>query len=653
MLSKKGNRNQKLWYFVFSIVIILAFMLTSCASPTQPPEPVETEEVAQESQPPEGEPEETEAQEPPAASGAVRLGLVLGDMSNPFWGTVAEGAQAAADSAGNVELTVLGSQNLEDEVKVFEDLISTQVDVIGVAPWDAQGIVPSVEKANEANIPVITVDETAAGGEIVAYIATDNVEGGRKAGEWLAKAMGGTGKLAILEGGAGSSTNNARLEGLLSVIDETDVEVVASLPADWVRDKGLQVMNDILTANPELDAVMAMNDEMALGALEALKAAGRDNEVVIVGYNGALEAIKSVYDGGLGADIVQYPEQMGSLFVEWALKTLNGEQPPEFHIKPNVDVVDTQFTRKAMAAITGQPLDVSANLNISPESAVRLGLVLGDMSNPFWGTVAEAAQAAADSAGNVELTVLGSQNLEDEVKVFEDLISTQVDVIGVAPWDAQGIVPSVEKANEANIPVITVDETAAGGEIVAYIATDNVEGGRKAGEWLAKAMGGTGKLAILEGGAGSSTNNARLEGLLSVIDETDVEVVASLPADWVRDKGLQVMNDILTANPELDAVMAMNDEMALGALEALNAAGREDEVLIVGYNGALEAIKSAYDGGLASDVVQYPEQMGRLFVEWALRTLNGEQPPEFHIKPNVDVGDTQLLKKLNQAVTGQ
>jgi ribose transport system substrate-binding protein len=313
----------------------------------------------------------------------------------------------------------------------------------------------------------------------------------------------------------------------------------------------------------------------------------------------------------------------------------------------------TSPTQPSVAPTQAQPTSAPQATQSGTSKTYRFGLVLGDMSNPFFSTVGDAAKAAAKAAGNVDLTVLGSNSLEEQVKVVEDMISSKVDVIGVAPFDAQGITPTVEKANAAGIPVITVDETAAGGKVDAYIATDNVQGGQLAGEWLVKAMGGKGKLAILEGGAGSSTNNARLEGLHGVIDKSDIKVVASLPADWARDKGLQVMNDILTANPDLNAVMAMNDEMGLGALQAIKAAGKEDQIKLISYNGALEAIKSVYDGGLAADVVQYPEEMGKLFTEWAVRIMNGEKPPQVNIHPSVSVVDTQLLKKLNLAVTGQ
>jgi len=139
--------------------------------------------------------------------------------------------------------------------------------------------------------------------------------------------------------------------------------------------------------------------------------------------------------------------------------------------------------------------------------------------------------------------------------------------------------------------------------------------------------------------------------LHSVLDKyPDITVVASLPADWARDKGMQVMNDVLTANPDLNAVMAMNDEMALGAVQAIKAAGKQDQIKLVGYNGALEAIKAVYTTDLAADVVQYPEEMGKLYVEWAVRILGGEKPADVNIHPSVSVVDTQLLAKLKLAV---
>jgi ribose transport system substrate-binding protein len=272
------------------------------------------------------------------------------------------------------------------------------------------------------------------------------------------------------------------------------------------------------------------------------------------------------------------------------------------------------------------------------------------MSNPFFTTLSDAAKAEAKALGpNVDLTVLGSTTLEEQVKALDDQISAKVDVIGFDPFDAKAVIPTVQQANAAGIKVMTVDSSAAGGTIDTYIGTDNVEGGTLAGEWLAQAMGGQGKLAIIEGDAGDSTNNDRLQGFHSVIDKTSIQVVSTLPAGWARDKGLSVMTDILTANPDLNAVFALNDEMALGAVQAIKAAGKTNQIIVVGYNGALEAIKAAYTGDMSADVVQYPEAMGKLFVDWAVRDMNGQKPPAI-IRPEVNVVDSTLLAKVKLAV---
>ncbi|HXX37201.1 MAG TPA: sugar ABC transporter substrate-binding protein [bacterium] len=291
---------------------------------------------------------------PPAQSQAkaVRLTMVLGRLDNPFFASVRDGAQAEANRVGNVQVTVLGSSSIEDQLKKVEDSLQTKPDVLGVSAWDRNGIVPAIQKANAAKIPVIMIDEGTAAGQTVAFISTDNVEGGRLAGTWIVQAMGGKGKLAIIEGAPGGTTNNDRLKGLHEVIDKAPgIKVVASVPADWVRDKGLKVMGDILVGNPDLDAVMAMNDEMALGAMQAIKARGKLGRIKLVGYNGAAEAIQEVYRGNMAADIVQFPEEMGRLFVVWALNSMKGVKPPVYHIAPPVISVDTVTAKKIGAAI--------------------------------------------------------------------------------------------------------------------------------------------------------------------------------------------------------------------------------------------------------------------------------------------------------------
>ncbi|HTU03846.1 MAG TPA: sugar ABC transporter substrate-binding protein [Candidatus Sulfotelmatobacter sp.] len=306
--------------------------------------------------------------------------------------------------------------------------------------------------------------------------------------------------------------------------------------------------------------------------------------------------------------------------------------------------------RKSLAILTVLMLAAMVGVASAGEKQIRLGLALQTIQNPFYLTLKAGAEKAAAELGNVQVISVGAEHSVDlttQVKQIEDFIQMKVDVIGVVAIERKGIIPTIEKANRAGIPVITVDTDADGGKREAYIATDNVLGGRLGAEWIIKMLDGKGKIAVLEGAPGSQVNDLRLQGFREAMKKAEgVRVVSSLAANWRRDTGMNVMNDILTAQPDIQAVMALNDEMALGAMEAIKARGKSKQVLLVGYNGAAEAIQQVYKGAMAADVVQYPERIGDLFVRWSLRILKGEKPAKFHIDSGVNVVDTVLMQKV-------
>jgi ribose transport system substrate-binding protein len=284
-----------------------------------------------------------------------RFGMALQTLQNPFYLSLKAGAEKAAAELGNVKLFIVGAEHSTDlttQVKQVEDFIQMKMDTIGIVAIERQGIIPTIEKVNKAGIPVLTIDTDSDGGKRECYIATDNILGGGLGAEWIIRALQGRGKIAILEGAPGSQVNALRLQGFKAEIDKAKgIQVVSSLTAKWRRDEGMRVMNDILTAHPDLDAVMALNDEMALGALEALRARGKLKQVKLVGYNGAAEAIQQVYRGNMAADVVQYAERMGELFVQWSVRIAQGQKPPAdlpktptnpptVHIDSGVAVVD-------------------------------------------------------------------------------------------------------------------------------------------------------------------------------------------------------------------------------------------------------------------------------------------------------------------------
>ncbi|MDT7948685.1 MAG: ribose ABC transporter substrate-binding protein RbsB [Thermoflexus sp.] len=261
----------------------------------------------------------------------IVLGLSLSTLNNPFFVTLKEGAERAAAQYG-VKLIVVDAQDdPAKEAANIEDLIQKKVSALLINPTDTKAVVPSIQKANQAGIPVFTVDRAAEGGEIVSHIASDNVAGGRMAAEFLCKALNGKGKVVELEGIPGTSAARDRGKGFNDYLKEKcpGLEVVARQPADFNRAKGLQVFENILQAQPQIDGVFAHNDEMVLGAIQAAEAAGRTG-IIFVGFDAIDDAVKAVKEGKLAATVAQQPAEMGRLAVEMAVKYLRGEKVEKF-----------------------------------------------------------------------------------------------------------------------------------------------------------------------------------------------------------------------------------------------------------------------------------------------------------------------------------
>ncbi len=255
--------------------------------------------------------------------GDYTIGFSVSTLNNPFFVTLNEGAEAKAAELG-ATLTVVDAQdNASKQASDVEDLIQQQVDLILINPVDSEAVAAAVESANAANIPVITVDRSAAGGEVVSHIASDNTAGGEMAAEYLISIVGKDAKVAELEGVPGSSAARERGEGFNNIAADS-LDVVAKQTANFNRAEGLSVMENILQANPDVTGVFAHNDEMALGALEAIEAAGKD--IVVIGFDATDDAVKAVEDGRLAGTVAQKPAMIGEMAVESAVKSLDGEK---------------------------------------------------------------------------------------------------------------------------------------------------------------------------------------------------------------------------------------------------------------------------------------------------------------------------------------
>ncbi|AFI86544.1 D-ribose ABC transporter substrate-binding protein RbsB [Aggregatibacter actinomycetemcomitans] len=252
------------------------------------------------------------------------IALTVSTLDNPFFVSLKEGAQKKADELG-YKLVVLDSQNdPAKELANVEDLLVRGAKVLLINPTDSEAVSNAVAIANRNKIPVITLDRGAAKGEVVSHIASDNIVGGKMAGDFIAQKLGANAKVIQLEGLAGTSAARERGEGFKQAVAEHKFDVLASQPADFDRTKGLNVMENLLATKGTVQAVFAQNDEMALGALRALSAANK--KVLVVGFDGTDDGMKAVKSGKMAATIAQQPALIGELGVVTADKLLKGEK---------------------------------------------------------------------------------------------------------------------------------------------------------------------------------------------------------------------------------------------------------------------------------------------------------------------------------------
>ncbi|HEX4840664.1 MAG TPA: D-ribose ABC transporter substrate-binding protein [bacterium] len=280
--------------------------------------------------------------------------------------------------------------------------------------------------------------------------------------------------------------------------------------------------------------------------------------------------------------------------------------------------------------LAGVVLLIIAALPLYAAAPPTVGLSISTLNNPFFVDLRDGAQAQATKA-NLTLTVLDAQNdAAREASQIEDLIQKKVAVIAINPTDSNAIVPVIKKVNAAKIPVITVDRGANGGQVAAHIASDNVAGGVMAADYVAKRLKGKGNVVMLEGIAGTSAARDRGKGFRDGLKKyPGVKLVAVQTADFDRAKGLTVMENILQAQKKIDAVFAQNDEMALGAVKAIQAAKRQTEIFVVGFDATADALAAVKDGTMAATIAQQPKEMGRLAVEAAVKLIRKQPVAKF------------------------
>lgn len=265
------------------------------------------------------------------AQDKLRIGLVLPDLSNEAIADIDVGARARADELGTVEILTTGTYSGEEQAKAVENYVAMGVDLIAYDSIDAAAVGPAVVKANEAGVPVISVISAASSGELVSFITPDFTENGRIIGRWMARQLGPDGVVAHVEGNPADAAGAALTRGFTEGLAENGIdEIVAMAPSDWDRERGMTVASNILTAHPNLEGLYGANDDVAMGALQAVKGMGRKDQVLLAGHNGTCEALAAMLRDDLDFTVMLFNRPLGALMVDVALEVSEGKDVSEF-----------------------------------------------------------------------------------------------------------------------------------------------------------------------------------------------------------------------------------------------------------------------------------------------------------------------------------
>jgi ribose transport system substrate-binding protein len=281
-------------------------------------------------------------------SNTIDIALVTKALDSEWWQRVKAGADEAARANPGVRLAVLAPErevNIDQQVSILEDQITKKVSALAVAPAGVAEILPVLDKAKAAGIPVVIMDTDINWPGKLSYVGADNKHAGRLAADFIVKAIGGKGKVAVIRGILGIATHEDRLAGFRDgIAAASGVEIVAVQPANSERALGMSVMENLLTTHPDLKAVFATNDQMALGAVEAVAARNLTGKALVVGVDATAEAVRAIQAGRLAADVALHPEALGSKSVEAAIRVAKGES-----VQPKIDTGETLVTRENAA----------------------------------------------------------------------------------------------------------------------------------------------------------------------------------------------------------------------------------------------------------------------------------------------------------------
>ncbi|WP_238625765.1 substrate-binding domain-containing protein [Aggregatilinea lenta] len=567
------------------------------------------------------------------------------NMAFPFFVHMQNQIAAEADVLGNIEmLTADGQNSAPKQTGDVEAAIVQGVDGIIISPLDVAALAPAVEQAVEAGIPVVTIDRRVEGVDgILAHVGADNVLGGEAQANWVLENYPDGASIFHLQGQPGSGPGIDRNQGVHNVLDamQDQYPIVFEQTANFSRDEALSVTEAGLAGlETPPDVIIAANDDMALGAYEAVSALGLGDQIAILGFDALPETLQSIQDGSITGTIEQFPGGQSRTALNILVDYLrNGTEPEESVVllEPKMITADNISEAERIGELGGAEATEEASVEAqlaealaACESTDELTLFssMPNMAFPFFVHMQNQIDDETATIGSIELLTADGQNsAPKQTGDVEAAIVQGVDGIIISPLDVAALAPAVQQAVEAGIPVVTIDRRVEGVDgILAHVGADNVLGGEAQANWVLENYPDGASIFHLQGQPGAGPAIDRNQGVHNVLDavQDQYPIVFEQTANFSRDEALSVTEAGLAGlETPPDVIIAANDDMALGAYEAVSALGLEDQIAILGFDALPETLQSIQDGSITGTIEQFPGGQSRTAVRIMVLELRG------------------------------
>ena len=544
-----------------------------------------------------------------------KIGLVLVNLEDPFYARLNRNAKDYAKD-NNITLNVFGLKNgknqTEDQIAIVEKLIAIDYDAIVIAPVDSAKLIPVCKKALDKGIIVIGIDNPFDKKELeklditIPFIGSDNFHGGELLGAYAKKKLEGKGRVLIIEGTRGEGSNDLRKAGFAhEVTKECDIEIVGSKCALGNRNKAFFVVSKFLKKYPYVDAIFCTNDNMALGALRALKSLKLEDKILLFGYGNIKEVHDAMKNNQIAATISEYPDVIGAKEIIMAHKILLG-----MFVDNHIDI----------------PIELITNDVIGKKIALMLS---GSEKDVFFRRIAYSAKKTASCFG-MRLSYYFANNSDmQQILDIDYAIKHNSDILIINPTNPLRIVNGIDVAIKAGMKIFALEEQIDRG-IISCISSDHIQEGRLAGEFFAnkKLRGG---IIEITGPPSDPSTELRSRGFSEVVDQCpSLRIVKQVSCEYDREKAFLIMQQILEQQMAFDAIFAHNDKIILGCLDALShdIIRKHDRRVLVSINANDEVIDLIKCGKISAAISQEPKTLGQCSIKNVVKFISGEDIPK-------------------------